>query len=334
VPVRALIPKGGPQLARVRTILFAVATLCAAHVSEAQTAAERDTARRLMDRGDEQLADGDPNAALMSYEAAHAIMHVPTTGLEVARTYASLGKLVEASDVALQVVHLPDREAESKPFVLARQAAAALARSLAEQIPKISVEVQPPAANTSGVLEVDGQRVPRAALGLPYSLNPGEHVLTFSAPGYAALELPIALARGEHRSILLTLRPTARRSTALALPSHDARLAWPVWLGVGVASAGVAVGSVAGLISLERAGEARAQCVGDSCPARAKPDRDAALVAASVSNVGWAFAGAGAVLSLTSFWLMAHGRKSKPVASLALSTTQGGGMLRWCGEVW
>jgi isocitrate lyase len=79
----------------------------------AQTDEQRNTARDLMDQGDERVAHQDYAAALTLYRAAHDIMNVPTTGIEVARTLSSLGKLVEARDAALEVLKLP--EAPNEP---------------------------------------------------------------------------------------------------------------------------------------------------------------------------------------------------------------------------
>ena len=49
------------------------------------------------------VATNDLEGALKRYEAAHEIMGVPTTGIEVARTRAKLGQLVEARAVAIEL---------------------------------------------------------------------------------------------------------------------------------------------------------------------------------------------------------------------------------------
>src|ERR1700712_2316495 len=78
----------------------------------APSAAERDTARALMDDGDRLLANAKLPEALERYRAAHAIMHVPTTGVDLARVQARLGLLVEARATAMEVGNLPPTEAD------------------------------------------------------------------------------------------------------------------------------------------------------------------------------------------------------------------------------
>ena len=85
---------------RVRlAILAGVAAILGARAAAAQsTAVDRETARALMREGRELRDSGDLASALKQFEAANGIMHVPTTELEVARTQAALGLLVEALD--------------------------------------------------------------------------------------------------------------------------------------------------------------------------------------------------------------------------------------------
>ncbi|HKU40422.1 MAG TPA: hypothetical protein VJR89_19810, partial [Polyangiales bacterium] len=94
----------------VRLLSFVVACSVGWISSAAQAApgaAERETARSLMVEGDRLSALGDFRGALARYQSAHALMHVPTTGWSVARTYAQLGQLVEARAVAIEVINIP-----------------------------------------------------------------------------------------------------------------------------------------------------------------------------------------------------------------------------------
>ena len=64
---------------------------------------DRARANALMDDGDAKVASGDLAGALTSYETAHAIMRVPSTGIEVAKTLDKLGKLLPALAAAREV---------------------------------------------------------------------------------------------------------------------------------------------------------------------------------------------------------------------------------------
>src|SRR5438067_1428679 len=100
---------------------------------------DKETARSLMDDGDAKRDKGDFKSALKSYEAADAIMHVPTTGLEVARAQAQLGLLLEARETLGRVIRLPPKPGEPPPFVAARKTAESLSAEIAARIPSVTV---------------------------------------------------------------------------------------------------------------------------------------------------------------------------------------------------
>src|SRR4051794_22145874 len=71
------------------------------------TASGKETARGLMTEARDLRDKNDLRGALSRFQAADAIMRVPTTGLEVARTEAALGLLVEARDTIHRVLAIP-----------------------------------------------------------------------------------------------------------------------------------------------------------------------------------------------------------------------------------
>ena len=80
-------------------LLFVLATLVAARAGAAPPklpAAERETARRLMEEGRARVRAGDLAGAIKAFGQAHAVMHVPTTGYALAQAYADHGDYVEA----------------------------------------------------------------------------------------------------------------------------------------------------------------------------------------------------------------------------------------------
>ena len=77
----------------------------AAHAAE-PSASDRDTARALVIDGRAKLAAKDHEGAYKAFKAAHAIMGVPTTGLDLAKAEEALGLLVEARTTALDVTRM------------------------------------------------------------------------------------------------------------------------------------------------------------------------------------------------------------------------------------
>jgi hypothetical protein len=298
-----------------------------------------------MDRGDERVEKGDFAAALTLYRGADEIMHVPTTGIEVARTYASLNKLVEARDAALAVLRLPVASEEPAPFREARAAADRLARELLEQFPQLEIEVAPPEAAARATLRLDGEEVAPATLQLPHSLNPEMHRIELAAVGYRPIDLRVALTRGERKLLRLRLEMLPATQPRLGAPAQSSMpsraplahvpqrpLPWPTWLGIGMGGAGLVLGSVAGVIALDRVHAARKHCSGNVCSPEAQPDRDAALTAAHVSNAGWLLCGVGAVVGATSFWLWSARGSGR--TSLRLNLGLAAASLRVTGDAW
>src|SRR5690606_11969376 len=161
---------------RVRgVLLFAAVLLASLPAMAAPTDAEKETARSLMADGDRLRDSQDYQSALQRYQAAHQIMNVPTTGIEVAKTFALLGKLVEARRAAIEVANLPVTPGEPSVMAEARQEANTLAANLATRIPGAVIQVWPREANARVL--VDGVEIPPAAQGLPYKTNPGDHVV-------------------------------------------------------------------------------------------------------------------------------------------------------------
>src|SRR5579864_9454433 len=104
---------------RVRLVMAAAAlgALFAADPARADpTAADRETARSLMQEARDLRDKGHMQDALKRFKAADDIMHVPTTGLEVAKTQASMGMLVEARDTVANIRKLPSSPTDPAPF--------------------------------------------------------------------------------------------------------------------------------------------------------------------------------------------------------------------------
>lgn len=109
-------------------------TLCATLAHADPSAADKQRARALMDRGDLLFEAKSYEEALAAYERADEIMRVPTTGLEVARAHAALGHFAQARAVALEVARSSKTPGEPSVFDEARAEAAKLAGELADKV--------------------------------------------------------------------------------------------------------------------------------------------------------------------------------------------------------
>jgi len=352
-PLLQRTPLSAPRRSKSRSriagfSLLLVALSAPSSVAWAQNAQDRESARQLLDRGDEQVERDDLEGALASYRAAHELMHVPTTGLEVARISAKLGKLVEARDVALEVIRMPAAAREAKPFKLARAAAEDLARELATQIPTLRLELTPEAAADQASLEIDERSVPPAALGLGYALNPGRHRVQIAATGYRPVAQDITLRPGETKTLRVKLVPApkpkvqrppppeaspAPKTSPSPAPPPERSSTWPQWVGFSLGGAGLVAGTVAGILSLNHTRAAKEHCTGNLCTPEAEHDLNAAMTMANISNAGFGVAVLGASIGLTSYLLSGNTPQSTGT-TLHFAAGPGVATVRLQGTLW
>lgn len=228
------------------------------------TAADKETARALLAEGRAKFASADNEGARKAFVAAHAIMGVPTTGIGLAQALAALGQLIEAREVALDILRMPRAITEPEVFTNARTRAAELTEALATRIPSIVITVKGLPEGLVPDVKVDGVGVAHQALGLARKANPGKHEVVVSAPGFiterrevlldegASTPLGIVLSRTPQLSSptfapLQTSTPsTAKRpdppSSATERLAADSKGLWIVPLAAGVGALAVAVG--------------------------------------------------------------------------------------------
>ena len=263
------------------------------------TASERATARKRMDDGYQRRARGDLEGALADFLAADAIMHVTTTGLDVARTLGDLGRLREARARALEVTRLPPLAREPLPLRAARLQASALVVSLESRIPRVRIRVDGEEAYQHWTL--DGQDIPIAALAQPIMVDPGDHQIRLDR-GAEHFSFDVHVVEGELRDVQAPVaepqtvadrRPASPvRAEPAALPLPPASVVQPSRLGSGVmlsgfvtAGAAFGIGAVTGGLALRDAAEGRSGCVGGRCPPSTWSNLDRAQTLADVSTV-------------------------------------------------
>src|SRR5215471_2911491 len=96
--------------------LLAISIAWTARAGAEPSATEKETARALMTEGRDLRDHNDLKTALKRFQTADSIMHVPTTALEVARTEASLGQLVEARETLSRIGRMPEDPSDPPPF--------------------------------------------------------------------------------------------------------------------------------------------------------------------------------------------------------------------------
>jgi hypothetical protein len=320
---------------RKRSLLI-VATLGAfllTGVANAEpTAADRETARSLMQEGRDLREKGRLQDALKRFKAADDIMHVPTTGLELARTQAAMGLLLEARDTIANIRKTPASSTDPEPFKDARAKAEELDTSLESKIPALTIVVQGAADGETPTVVVDGSQLPAAVTGLPRRVNAGHHTIVARTATEQG-EQTVDVKEGERKDVQITLSPVAKtealsasESAGAAQPEHPTEAGTTshsptplTFAGIGVAGAGLIAGTVTGLMSLSKTSALKTECPMNQCTTahNGYSDRNTAFTLATVSDIGFVAAGVGAAAAVATLII---GHEESPSAGHAPET--------------
>ena len=285
------------------------------------SAADKETGRSLYAQGMSLLEAHDYTGAERACRGAHAIVKVPTASTCWGHALEGLGRLVEARDAFVEAAHYPEKTGEPRVFTEARDAANAEADALTARIPSLVIAVTGPPDTTQLSATVDGATIAADTARLPRKVDPGRHVIVVSAPGFRQARIEATAVEGHEQRVAIYLEPLA--GDDMAAPSDapgPARVepASPEAAGAGsgqrvlglvvggVGVAGLAVGSIFGLVASSAWSRSQSECVSPtncSNHSQAISDHDDATSAGTLSTIAFLAGGAlvatGAVLFFT-----------------------------------
>jgi hypothetical protein len=271
-------------------------SLCAAFALASRTAVceptamEKADARAWMAEGRTLRNQRNYEAALKSFKAADGIMHVPTTGFEVARTLEAMGRLVEARSTVRRVLSIQVSPTDPAPFQDAMAASSSLYVELEQRIPTVTFVL--PAGTTQGTptVWVDGQPVPASELTSPLRLDPGSHQIAAHIGQLDAVQT-IELKERDRQPVVLKMPAGAAKENAVA---GRAGVPWRTvaYVSFGTSAAGLVLGTVTGALALSTKQTAEAGCIEGRCPPSTWESIDRAHTYATISTVGFATFGA------------------------------------------
>jgi hypothetical protein len=207
---------------------------------------------------------------------------------------------------------MPAKPGEPVPFTQARAESEKLARDLATRIGSLQILVEGPKDSSALKLEVDGVPVAAALLKLPIKSNPGKHVVHASAPGFAEASQDVTLREAETQTVTLSLAAQPSQAANVTtggavttLGTGDAtagadmgskRVSPLVWIGFGTALAGLATGTVTGIVHLSKVSSVKEEYCGGGTECRAgfEQARDDTKPMATVSTIGFVVGAVGA----------------------------------------
>jgi hypothetical protein len=166
----------------------------------------------------------------------------------------------------------------------------------------VKVTVKGPTGKASVMLdgiEVDGSgEIPA---------DPGDHNVGASAPGFKPVEKEVKLAEGARQTVEIALEPVA--VAKVQEERSGSRVPGIVVLSIG--GAALAVGGVFGGLAFSATSAAKAQCVGNLCPASAQSDISRSKLYGNVSTGMLIGGGAVAVTGIVLTIVAPGGSKKK-----------------------
>lgn len=304
--------------ARLGLLTLSVALASAtAHAQPSEQ--DKQAARELMAKGRAEREAGNLTGALASFSQAHAIMHVPTTLLETARSQVALGQWLEALALVRQLHAPPAQPDEPAPFARARTEAEELGRKLEMRMPTLHLDLSgSPQPEATSVLIDDA---PRADCTQACWVNPGKHVVVARART-AKAEEQISAAEGETLRLELVFSPDLpdprqmqqageqAEPATVAERSGSRTIPLSVWVLGGVAVAGVGAGTVFGLSAIDQRDELR-----DACAPHCSADRvDGVRRKALAANLSFGLGAVAAAAAVATYLFLPAAAAPAPAA--------------------
>jgi hypothetical protein len=262
--------------------------------TDGPTPAEVDTkevARRAAREGLELMHQERWAEAQALLARAYKLVAAPTIAVLEGRSLEQLGRLVEASRCyeAAAAGAAPDA-----PPAFRDAAADAKARleALVPKIPKLSVVLDRAGGEGEPVVLLDGRVMDPREWSAPFPVDPGEHAVGVRVGTEVLVEDHVLVKTGESKQVVLRLGG-ARASGPEAAPAASAEgeprrspaRTWG-WVSLGIGSAGMATGVVAGVVMLNAKSSLDAVCT-PVCPESASEDLSRFRGARTVSTVGY-----------------------------------------------
>jgi hypothetical protein len=310
--------------------LGAVSLSCAlwsSTVAAQPSAADLETSRTLYKEGKDLRDAGKIPEARDKFRAAYGAAQTPITGLELARTHATLGEFVEARELCLAVARMPVTASETERSAAARNEAAELAEKLKPRIPSLMIRL-PKSDGPRPTVAIDGQSIQAAVVGQPRKVNPGIHevVVTFSDGRQSRSKVDVK--ESETKEVAIALPPPGAPVVVPPAPTQPpvagtvasdkpaSGLPGYAWAGFAFAGAGTVLGTITGIMANSKAGDLESACVGHQCPPSQYDNLDTGKRLGTLSNVAFGVALVGLVVGGVG-WLSSRNEPSTSQAKLS-----------------
>jgi len=151
-------------------------------------------------------------------------------------------------------------------------------------------------------ISIDGVVMAGGHVGMR-KINPGVHTIVVTGGG-SEKTTKVELAEGVTKEVVLDFSDAKPQGSGPTNGPKDdvapggTRTSPLVYVGFGVAGAGLIAGSITGLMHLSKVSSIKEQCPNDKCPPSAHDTYDSAKTLATVSTISFAVAGVGVAVGV------------------------------------
>lgn len=305
---------------------FAPDGLAAGVAPTAATKQQKDSAQSHFLRGKELFGQNKYDAALAEFTASLDVVASPNTRLYLARCLREMNKPVQAyAEFGRTASEARELGKSDSRYEKAAEAAEQDQKALEPKVGIVSVSVQ--RANDSTTLKVGGEEIRRDAWDKPFAVNPGTAEIVAETPGRPAVKKSVNVAAGAKESVTVdadadapTPVATETKPVEVSTPSDRAGLRPYAYVAGGVALAGLATFTIAGLLSNGTYSDLEQACGGErACPPGHEDDISTGKTQQTIANVGLVFFVLGTAGAVT-LWVLSSPSKSTSAATAKVVT--------------
>lgn len=224
---------------RLLAPLLLLSTLVLARPASAQS--DPVAATELFKQGREALAKQDYATACRKFEDSLRLDEKVGTLLNLADCEEHQGKIAAARQHLQRGIDLAAAQNDDRAD-LARQRFAVLDK----RVPRLTVTLAAPVDGAT--VKRDGVELGAGSLGTPLPVEPGNHVVTVTAPKHEPRSYDVTVAESEQKALAVEVGPEAAPGVDASTGRHDAEqggsngLRTAGWIVGGVGVAGIATG--------------------------------------------------------------------------------------------